>query len=79
MARVSSTEQINDGDVSGAAGPSCSLCGAPAGGGAGDAPPLGWSADLIETSEGARRRWICGPCTRRFVRSIEAKLDHQWW
>ncbi len=78
MAQVSSTETI-DQDVSDQAEPRCSLCGAAAEGSAGGVPPLGWSADLIETSEGTRRRWVCGPCTRRFVRSIEAKLDHQWW
>ena len=42
-------------------------------------PPLGWCSDLVETSEGPRTHWICPPCTRRFVRSIEAKLDQQWW
>ena len=41
--------------------------------------PLAWSADLIETSAGHRTRWVCAGCTRRYVRSIEAKLDQEWW
>lgn len=44
-----------------------------------DTPPLGWSSDLVETSESTRTRWVCIECTRRYVRSIEAKLDREWW
>ena len=44
-----------------------------------ETPPLGWSSDLVETSEGTRTRWVCIECTRRYVRSIEAKLDREWW
>jgi hypothetical protein len=57
----------------------CSLCGDFAEAAHRDDPPLGWSADIVETSEGHRTRWVCTDCTRRFVRSIEAKLDQQWW
>ena len=42
-------------------------------------PPLGWCADVIETHGGTRTRWMCADCTRRYVRSIEAKLEQQWW
>jgi len=49
----------------------CSVCGATA---AGEAL-LTWS-----TSTGPRgRRAVCDRCTRENVRSIEAKLDEQWW
>ena len=47
--------------------------------GANVSPPLAWSADMVETSDGTRTRWVCPECTRRFVRAIEAKLDQQWW
>ncbi len=66
---------MSDGGPAGAELPTCSLCAAVADG----ALPLGWSTDLVETSEGVGRRWVCESCTRRFVRSIEAKLDHDWW
>jgi transposase-like protein len=59
--------------------PICSLCGRQAEPDRDGDPPLTWCADLIETAEGARTRWVCTECTRRFVRSIEAKLDQQWW
>jgi hypothetical protein len=78
MTGVDTVEQAGS-DLDDGSTPSCSLCGTPAGCASSSAPPLDWSADLIETSEGTRRRWVCGPCTRRFVRSIEAKLDQQWW
>ena len=42
-------------------------------------PPLTWCADVIETHGGHRTRWVCGECTRRYVRAIEAKLDQEWW
>ena len=57
----------------------CSLCGRAADPERDGDPPLAWSADIVETSDGHRTRWICTECTRRFVRSIEAKLDQQWW
>jgi len=57
----------------------CSLCGRAADPATDGDPPLGWCADIIETSTGHRTRWVCAECTRRYVRSIEAKLESQWW
>lgn len=57
----------------------CSLCGVTPDPVVEGDPPLGWSADLIDTGDGPRTRWVCGTCTRRYVRSIEAKLDQEWW
>ena len=49
---------------------SCSLCGATAG-----SPPLTWSA-----STGPRgTTWACDGCTRRHLRSMEARLDDEHW
>lgn len=59
--------------------PVCSLCGRLADPTQDGDPPLAWSADIVETSDGHQTRWVCTDCTRRFVRSIEAKLDRQWW
>jgi hypothetical protein len=42
-------------------------------------PPLGWCADAVESRDGSRTRWMCADCTRRYVRSIEAKLEQNWW
>jgi len=42
-------------------------------------PPLAWCADIVESLDGPRTRWICDLCTRQYVRSIEAKLDQEWW
>jgi hypothetical protein len=48
----------------------CVRCGATA-----DPPPPTWSM-----STGARGvEWICEACTRENVRSIESKLDSEWW
>ena len=79
MGIVSSVEHVTGSTTSNGGPPSCSLCGTVADPLVDGDPPLGWCTDLVETSAGHRPRWICGPCTRRFVRSIEAKLDHQWW
>jgi hypothetical protein len=32
-----------------------------------------------QTAAGTRTRWVCPDCTRRYVRSIEAKLEPEWW
>jgi hypothetical protein len=37
--------------------------------------PLGWSLEKC----GDRILAICPECTRNAVRSIEARLDQQWW
>jgi hypothetical protein len=42
-------------------------------------PPIAWCADIVETMEGHRTRWVCDTCTRKYVRSMEAKLDQEWW
>ncbi|WP_375499646.1 hypothetical protein [uncultured Jatrophihabitans sp.] len=73
------TEQTTDGDLSDGSSPRCTMCGVAAESGVNGAPPLGWSAELVETSAGIRPRWACAQCTRQFVRSIEAKLDPEWW
>ena len=50
---------------------SCSVCGTTVEG----EPPLDWSS-----SSGPRGRMlVCARCTRENVRSIEAKLDEEWW
>jgi hypothetical protein len=41
-------------------------------------PPLTWCADIVESHDGPRTKWICDVCTRKYVRAIEAKLD-EWW
>jgi hypothetical protein len=49
---------------------SCARCGTVA------APaPLDWSC----AREDGRERWLCPPCTRENVRSIEGRLDEAWW
>jgi hypothetical protein len=50
----------------------CSMCGTAAGG---EELPPGWS---MATSERGIQ-WLCLDCTRRNVRSIEAKLPEEWW
>ena len=49
------------------------MCGTVAGGD--EELPLGWS---MATSERGVQ-WLCLDCTRRNVRSIEAKLPEEWW
>jgi hypothetical protein len=60
-------------------GETCSICGRVSDPEQDGDPPLTWSADIVETSTGNTTRWVCSACTRRYVRSIEAKLDQQWW
>ena len=52
--------------------PACSRCGAAA---PDDGLPVGWS---LATSERGVDR-LCAACTRANVRSIEARLDEDWW
>lgn len=52
----------------------CSRCGTAAEGDD-DAPPPGWS--FAPSARGVE--WLCVPCTRDNVRSIEAKLPEEWW
>ncbi len=57
----------------------CSICGRVADPHVDGDPPLGWCADIHESVDGPRTRWVCADCTRQYVRSIEAKLDQEWW
>ncbi|MBN2622712.1 MAG: hypothetical protein JXA83_05060 [Acidimicrobiales bacterium] len=52
----------------------CARCGARASGPEGGLPP-GWS---VATSDRGVDR-LCAACTRENVRSIEARLDEDWW
>ncbi len=36
---------------------------------------MGWSSGI----ERGRSTWLCQRCTRENVRSIEGKLDEEWW
>jgi hypothetical protein len=55
-------------------GPACARCGT-LGAGPPDGLPVGWS--LAASERGVDR--LCAACTRENVRSIEAKLDEDWW
>lgn len=50
----------------------CAFCGTvdPA-----EAPPLTWAS----SSERGVQRWYCDRCARENLRSIEGKLDSEWW
>ncbi len=61
------------------AGQTCALCLRPVDASADGDPPLTGSSDIVETLDGPQTRWICDACTRKYVRSIEGKLDLQWW
>ncbi|HET8618932.1 MAG TPA: hypothetical protein VFM27_08220 [Acidimicrobiales bacterium] len=52
----------------------CARCGATAPAPAGGLP-AGWS--LAASDRGVDR--LCAACTRDNVRSIEARLDEDWW
>ena len=52
----------------------CSVCGVVAAAYEGGAL-LTWSTSV----EDGRRRDVCPKCTRANVRSIEGKLDEEWW
>jgi hypothetical protein len=49
----------------------CSTCGASA-----PSPPLDW---MRQSDPWRGATWVCADCARRHVRSIEARLDQQWW
>jgi hypothetical protein len=57
----------------------CTMCGRTADTESDGDPPLAWCADIVESLDGPRTKWICDVCTRQYVRSIEAKLDQEWW
>ncbi len=50
----------------------CNLCGAQA---EGDTPPLTW----VTSFDHGKRRVFCEQCSRENLRSIESKLDSEWW
>ena len=55
------------------ADPVCQTCGA---------TPREGAASLLTWSRGTERGrvvWTCDACSRRFLRSIEGKLDSSWW
>lgn len=39
------------------------------------APPLTWTT----STENGRERAYCDTCSREHLRSIESKLDSEWW
>jgi hypothetical protein len=63
----------------GSVGETCSICGRVADPTEDGDPPMTWCVDMVEAHDGLRTRWVCRDCTRHYVRSIEAKLDRQWW
>jgi hypothetical protein len=50
----------------------CDFCGRAA---EGDQVPLTWTT----ATERGRRRTFCEECSREHLRSMEAKLDSEWW
>ncbi|MFC5728026.1 MULTISPECIES: hypothetical protein [Nocardioides] len=50
----------------------CNFCGRVV---EGDEPPLTWTAAV----ERGRMRHYCEACSREHLRSMEAKLDSEWW
>lgn len=52
--------------------PVCRTCGATA---TDDATTLTWGMSI----EDGRTVWTCPSCARRHLRSIEGKLDSDWW
>ncbi|GAB2983258.1 hypothetical protein [Nocardioides montaniterrae] len=50
----------------------CDFCGKSA---PGEQPPLTWTTAV----ERGRRQVFCDECSRAHLRSMEAKLDSEWW
>lgn len=50
----------------------CSFCGAQA---EGDTAPLTW----VSAVERGQPKLFCERCAREHLRSIESKLDSEWW
>ncbi|PID96793.1 MAG: hypothetical protein CSA84_03200 [Actinomycetales bacterium] len=55
--------------------PVCDTCGAVAVAGEQAEATLTWSRGI----EQGRVVWTCARCSREHVRSIEGRLDSQWW
>ncbi|MDQ0751163.1 hypothetical protein QF034_005394 [Streptomyces africanus] len=71
------TSPPSGGDDSSAAEPQplvCDRCGTSAGILA-DGPPLTWTHSV----ENGVRRYFCETCSRDNLRSIEGRLDSDWW
>ena len=66
LAGVSDTDHVP--------GPACARCGT-----LGSAPPGGLPAGWSLASSERGVDGLCEACTRENVRSIEAKLDEEWW
>ena len=50
----------------------CDFCGRQV---EGEEPPLTWTTSV----ERGRVRRFCDECSRTYLRSMEAKLDSEWW
>ena len=50
----------------------CAWCGRTA---PGEGVPVDWVGDVAE----GRQRYYCPVCAREHLRSIEARLDQEWW
>ena len=50
----------------------CAFCGAVS---ESDPPPLTWTS----ATERGRQQWFCDSCSREHLRSMESKLDSEWW
>ncbi|WP_183407987.1 hypothetical protein [Nocardioides pocheonensis] len=50
----------------------CAFCGKVS---EGEAPPLTWTSAV----EQGRTKWFCDSCSREHLRSMESKLDSEWW
>ena len=48
----------------------CSMCGRTA-----PELPVTWSSEVLS----GRTAYLCQKCTRENLRSIEVKLDREWW
>ncbi len=53
----------------------CGSCGSMPPDGAEGAARLDWARGV----ERGRPVWTCPDCSRRYLRSIEGKLDSEWW
>lgn len=40
-----------------------------------DDPPLTWTSAV----EQGQQKWFCERCSREHLRSMESKLDSEWW
>lgn len=55
---------------------SCQLCGAVSDPAVDGDPPITW---VMEKRTDGRTMWTCPRCAAMHVRSMEAKLDAEWW